>query len=186
MPVDDLKRNSRSANHRQGRAWRTVEDQRLRETYLAGESISDLAQGHQRSKQAIRKRLIRLGLIESEASPENSESIVRTAEDIESICAWTYLLLSERGEVYLGATTQLRQRIREHNSPESTQWTRGRRWHLLAVRGFENRRGAFELELELKRRPDKKKKWKVQSVERANKIISRHGYAFSPKRWLAR
>ena len=186
MQVDELKRKTRSTNHRQGRAWLPVEDQRLRETYLAGNSISDLAQGHQRTKQAIRKRLIRLGLIEPEAGPENSESIVRTAEDIESICAWTYLLLSERGEVYLGATTQLRQRIRSHNSPESAQWTRGRRWHLLAVRGFASRNGAFDLELELKRRPDKKKKWKVQSIERANKITSRHGYAFSPKSWLTK
>jgi hypothetical protein len=40
------------------------------------------------------------------------------------------------------------------------------------------------LELALKKRPDKKKKWKVQSMERANKITSRHGYAFSPKSWL--
>lgn len=86
------------------------------------------------------------------------------AEDTESLRAWTYLLLSEWGEVYLGATTQLRQRIRKHNSPESTQWTRGRRWHLLAARGFANRKAAFDLELELKKRPDKKKKWKVQCI----------------------
>ena len=42
------------------------------------------------------------------------------------------------------------------------------------------------MELELKKRPDKKKKWKVQSIERANKIKSRHGYAFSPKSWLTK
>ena len=151
--------------------------QTLREACLAGMSISDLARRHLRSRQAIRKRLIRLGLLEPEGGPENPDSIVR---------AWTYLLLSERGEVYLGATTHLRQRIRNHNSPESTQWTRGRRWHLLAVRGFANRKGAFDLELELKKRPEKKKKWKVQSIERANKIASRYGYAFSPQSWLTK
>jgi predicted GIY-YIG superfamily endonuclease len=173
-------------NERQGRTWLPVEDQVLRETYLAGTSISDLPQGHQRSRQAVRKRLIRLGLIEPEAGPQNSRSIVWMAEDTESLRAWTYLLLSEWGEVYLGATTQLRQRIRKHNSPESTQWTRGRRWHLLAVRGFANQKAALDLELELKKRPDKKKKWKVQCIERTNKITSRHGYAFSPKSWLTK
>jgi predicted GIY-YIG superfamily endonuclease len=96
------------------------------------------------------------------------------------------LLLSERGEVYLGATTHLRQRLRSHNSPESTQWTRGRRWHLLAVRVFANRRGAFDLELDLKKRPNKKKAWKVLSVERAVKIATRYGYAFSPQSWLTK
>jgi predicted GIY-YIG superfamily endonuclease len=173
-------------DERQGRAWLPEEDQTLREAYLAGMSISDLARRHLRSRQAIRKRLIRLGLLEPEGGPENPDSIVRTAEGIDCICAWTYLLLSERGEVYLGATTHLRQRIRNHNSPESTLWTRGRRWHLLAVRGFANRKGAFDLELELKKRPEKKKKWKVQSIERANKIASRYGYAFSPQSWLTK
>src|SRR5260370_21451934 len=131
-------------------------------------SISDLAQSHLRSRQAIRKRLIRLGLLEPEGGPENLDSIVGTADGVDSICAWTYLLLSERGEVYLGATTRLRQRIRSHNSPESTQSTRGRRWHLLAVRGFANRKGAFDFELELKKKQDKKKKAKVQTIERSN------------------
>jgi predicted GIY-YIG superfamily endonuclease len=172
-------------DERQGRAWLPGEDQTLREAYLAGMPVSDIAQRHLRSRQAIRKRLIRLGLLEP-GGPENPDSIVRTAEGIDCICAWTYLLLSERGEVYLGATTHLRQRIRNHNSPESTQWTRGRRWHLLAVRGFANRKGAFDLELELKKRPEKKKKWKEQSIVRANKIASRYGYAFSPQSWLTK
>lgn len=171
---------------RQGRAWLPEEDQTLRETYIAVVPISDLARRYLRSRQAIRKRLIRLGLLEPEGSPESPDSIIATAGDIDSIRAWTYLLLSERGEVYLGATTHLRQRIRDHNSPESTQWTRGRRWHLLAVRGFANRKGAFDLELVLKKRPGKKKEWKLQSIERANKIASRFGYVFSPGSWLTK
>jgi predicted GIY-YIG superfamily endonuclease len=76
--------------------------------------------------------------------------------------------------------------VRSHNSLESIQWTRGRRWHLLAVRGFADRKGAFDFELELKKRPDKKKKWKMQSIERANKIASRYGYVFSPQSWLTK
>jgi hypothetical protein len=42
------------------------------------------------------------------------------------------------------------------------------------------------LELELKKRPGKKNKWKVQSIERADKIASRYGYAFSPQSWLTK
>jgi hypothetical protein len=33
-----------------------------------------------------------------------------------------------------------------------------------------------DAKLELKKRPEKKKKWKVQSIERANKIASCYGY----------
>jgi predicted GIY-YIG superfamily endonuclease len=166
-----------------GRAWPPEEEQKLGEAYFAGMSIPDLARRHLRSRQAIRKRLIRLGLLEPESSPENIGLIAGSSN---SICAWTYLLLSERGEVYLGATTYLRRRLRSHNSSEGSQWTRGRRWHLLAVRGFANRKDAFDFELKLKKRPDKKKQWKLQSIERANKIVSRYGYAFSPQGWLTK
>lgn len=78
-----------------------------------------------------------------------------SVETPDVIRAWTYLLITERGEEYLGATTNLRQRLRSHNSLDSTQWTRGRKWHLLAVRGFATREEAFGYEHELKRGPHK-------------------------------
>ena len=142
---------------RQGCKWLPDEEQRLRDAYLAGISIASLVEQHARSRQAIRTRLIRLGLLEPKK--DSTPDSVATPNVIR---AWTYLLISERGEVYLGATTHLRQRLRSHNSLDSTQWTRGRKWHLLAVRGFATRGEAFGYEHELKERPDKKKKWAQQ------------------------
>jgi predicted GIY-YIG superfamily endonuclease len=99
--------------------------------------------------------------------------------------AWAYLLLSERGEVYLGATTDLRSRLRSHNAPDNNGWTRGRRWHLLAVATFPTRAEAFNYERDLKRRPHKKIIWKLQSLQRASELVRRHRYSFSPETWLA-
>jgi predicted GIY-YIG superfamily endonuclease len=161
---------------RQGCKWFPEEEQRLRDAYLDGTPIASLAEQHLRSRQSIRTRLIRLGLLEPKknSTPDRIEtpSVIR---------AWTYLLISERGEVYLGATTNLRQRLRRHNSVDSTLWTRGRKWHLLAVRGFATRKEAFGYEHELKKGPHKKKKWAQQRAERAFKIASRHNYIFSPQ-----
>lgn len=97
--------------------------------------------------------------------------------------AWTYLLLSSRGEVYLGATTHLRKRLRHHNSPENTGWTKGRRWHLLAVRIFETRAAAFGHESEMKKMPHKKIIWKLQCIERASLLVARYRYPFCPESW---
>lgn len=49
---------------RQGTSWEPEEEQRLREAFLAGVDISELASRHQRSRGAIRARLERLGLID--------------------------------------------------------------------------------------------------------------------------
>jgi len=163
---------------RQGCKWRPEEEQRLRHAYVAGFPIASLAEQHLRSRQAIRTRLIRLGLLEPKKN-----STPDTVETPDVIRAWTYLLISERGEVYLGATMHLRQRLRSHNSLDSTHWTRGRKWHLLAVREFSTREEAFGYEHELKKGPHKKQKWAQQRAERAFKIASRHNYVFSPQRW---
>lgn len=64
-----------------------------------------------------------------------------------------YLLLSDRSEVYAGLTGDLRRRLREHNHPANTGWTRGRRWRLLAVRCFLDRHSATLAERRLKRLP---------------------------------
>jgi len=97
---------------------------------------------------------------------------------------WAYLLLSERGEVYLGATRSLRRRFRSHNSPRNDGWTKGRRWHLLAARRFATFDEAYEFEKWLKRRPDLKIIWKLRNLPRARKIVARRSYPFSPDDWL--
>lgn len=96
---------------------------------------------------------------------------------------WTYLLISNKGEVYLGATQNLRQRFRRHNSDENPGWTRGRRWHLLAAMKFPTRDEAFEYEKLLKTLPHKKSQWKVICIPRAEKLILRYGYSFNPQMW---
>jgi|GEM_PF-2528521 len=74
--------------------------------------------------------------------------------------AWTYLLLSEHGDVYLGATTRIRKRLREHNGPEKGHHTSGKKWRLLAVRRFDSRKEAFDFQSHLKRkRRDQKIIW---------------------------
>jgi predicted GIY-YIG superfamily endonuclease len=162
---------------RQGKAWLSDEEVRLEAAFLSGVTIPELAGIHQRSRQAICKRLIRIGLL------KNGKASKEMPTCAEHPCAWTYLLLSEHGEVYLGATTDLRKRIRSHNSSDSRQWTRGRRWHLLAAHGFLTRKEAFDLEADLKIGPHRKTLWKLQCLERAKKIVSRHNYIFSPDNW---
>ena len=95
--------------------------------------------------------------------------------------AWTYLLFSSRGEVYLGATKDLRARFRSHNSPHNTGFTRGRRWHLLAVRRFGTRKEAFDHEQRLKR--SGKAKWKQSCIARAQEIARRWGYSIDHLCW---
>lgn len=64
-----------------------------------------------------------------------------------------YLLLSRSGKTYIGMTFDLRRRFREHNAADNSGWTRGRRWHLVAVRHVLDRDSAALLERSLKRRP---------------------------------
>lgn len=96
---------------------------------------------------------------------------------------WTYLLVSNKGEVYLGATQNLRQRFRTHNSEANTGYTRGRRWHLLAVMQFPTRAEAFRYEAKLKKALLLKSQWKANSIPRADVIRFRHGYTFEPREW---
>ncbi len=96
---------------------------------------------------------------------------------------WTYLLLSEWGEVYLGATKNLRKRFRAHNGPSNGRFTGGRRWHLLAVRKFETRAEAFDEEARMKSGGYGKSEWKVACIPRALQLIARYGYEFNPYHW---
>jgi len=100
------------------------------------------------------------------------------------MAAWTYLLLSEHGGLYCGATRNLRKRLRDHNGHGSTKrYTFGRRWHLLAAVKLETVGEALSYESNLKRLPHHKTIWKIQSIPRAIKIVKRHGYDFDPQMW---
>lgn len=96
---------------------------------------------------------------------------------------WTYLLVSEHGETYLGATSNLRARFRGHNDAENRGSTRGRRWHILGLRRFEDRAAAFEHEAQLKKNHRKKIDWIKQCSERAWRLSTRHKYTFDRAIW---
>lgn len=97
----------------------------------------------------------------------------------------TYILLSEIGEIYLGATSNLRARLKNHNSSGNSGWTKGRRWHILGVRQFESKAEAFSHELELKKNPHKKIIWKLQCIERAASDCHSALLSFQPRRLVA-
>ena len=88
---------------------------------------------------------------------------------------YCYLLLSERGEVYCGFTPDIRRRFKEHNSSQNTGWTRGRRWHLLAVKCFPDDRSALLFERWVKRRRWTKTTWLKHARPRLRKLCERHG-----------
>ena len=91
---------------------------------------------------------------------------------------YVYLLLSERGEVYTGFTSDLRRRLAEHNAVENAGWTRGRRWHLLAVRRFFDRHSALIHERRLKQSRFDKRNWLrylSRSNQRLAELCRRHG-----------
>jgi predicted GIY-YIG superfamily endonuclease len=160
---------------RKGLLWDQEEDDRLRNGFNSGASIAELARIHRRRQSAIDSRLVKIGLRVRKTRPEHVFTGTR-------ICAWTYLILSERGEVYLGATTNIRNRLRSHNS-KSGQYTSGRHWHLLAAKGFLSRKEAFQYESYLKGHGTKRREWKRAYVERAKKLISRYQYNFSVDHW---
>ena len=95
---------------------------------------------------------------------------------------YVYLLLSheQRGTVYIGMTNNLRRRFRQHNSDNNKGYTRGRRWHLLAVRMFLDRHSAALVESQLKRyyhgRGNRQlDAWMRRSVSRLQVLSDRHG-----------
>ena len=87
---------------------------------------------------------------------------------------WTYLLVAECGALYVGATTDLRDRLRSHNSPTNSGWTRGRRWRLLGAVRFNSRGEAFDFEAFVKRRGDVRTRWVDESLPRAARLAARN------------
>lgn len=98
--------------------------------------------------------------------------------------AFVYLLVCADGGTYLGSTSDLRRRLREHNSVSNTGYTKNKRWHLLAVERCASRREAFSREAELKRDAVKRGRWKRANIVRAQTIFARFGYEYDFIKWL--
>jgi len=92
---------------------------------------------------------------------------------------YVYLLLSERGKIYTGYTANIRRRFREHNSRENKGWTRGRRWHLLAVRCFLDRHSALLVERQLKRSRYDKRNWIKNRESRLRELCRKNGIEYA-------
>jgi len=69
----EIKNRIDGAPLRQGVAWSVDEDERLRSGFLSGAKTAALAGAHQRSRGAIRSRLVKLGLIEVGAAAAQFE-----------------------------------------------------------------------------------------------------------------
>jgi predicted GIY-YIG superfamily endonuclease len=89
---------------------------------------------------------------------------------------YVYLLLCrDDGTTYTGYTANLRRRFKEHNSPTNTGYTRGRRWHLLAVTCFLDRDTALLFERRVKRSGTRKRAWIKRVRRRLDTLCERHG-----------
>ncbi len=90
---------------------------------------------------------------------------------------WLYLLFSVKtGQVYLGSTSDLQRRFREHNSPDNRGWTRrGQPWRLLAVRCYLDRDSAYLAERRMKQSRFEKRNWIRAERRRLQTLCQRHG-----------
>ena len=89
---------------------------------------------------------------------------------------WVYLLIArEDGQVYAGFTANLRRRFKEHNAADNKGWTRGRRFHLLAVKCFFDRDSAILFERQIKRSKFDKPNWIKRERDRLRELCRRHG-----------
>lgn len=65
---------------------------------------------------------------------------------------YVYLLLSRDGKTYIGMTSNIRRRFKQHNAQSNQGWTGGKGpWHLLAVRMYLDKHSAQMVEKQLKK-----------------------------------
>ena len=66
---------------------------------------------------------------------------------------YVYVLesLDDKKEHYIGYTSDLRRRVKEHNSEENKGYTRGRRWKLIYYEAYEDKSIAYKREQRLKK-----------------------------------
>lgn len=92
--------------------------------------------------------------------------------------ACTYLLIERTGRTYVGATTNLKRRLREHNSEGNRGYTRGARWHLLAVKHFASKTEAFAFERRTKRSGAARARWLFEARFRRDALAAKYGYTY--------
>ena len=63
---------------------------------------------------------------------------------------YVYLLMDKRGKEYIGYTSDLRKRMRGHNSG-GCSYTRGKRWELIYYEAYKYELDARRREVQLKR-----------------------------------
>lgn len=91
---------------------------------------------------------------------------------------YVYLLIArEDGMIYTGYTSDLRRRFKQHNAAGNTGFTRGRTWHLLAVKCFLDRDTAllFERSLKRGRHGQRLKKQWIKRIGRLRTLCDRYG-----------
>ena len=64
---------------------------------------------------------------------------------------YVYVIVSDRGENYLGYTGDLKRRLEEHNRGKN-KWTKGRKWELVYYEAYKSKEDAMEREAKLKKR----------------------------------
>ncbi len=62
---------------------------------------------------------------------------------------YVYLLVNENGKIYIGYTSDLKRRMREHNCSKSG-FTKGRRWKLVYYEAYLSKKDAIRREKRLK------------------------------------
>ena len=70
---------------------------------------------------------------------------------------YVYLIISEDGKCYIGYTSNLKLRLKNHNEGK-VKATRGRKWKLIYYEAYANK------ELALKRERQLKNSWKLRSA----------------------
>ena len=79
---------------------------------------------------------------------------------------YVYVIVSDKGERYIGYTGDLKRRIKEHNEGKNAS-TKGRKWKLVYYEAYLNKEDAIERERKLKQRG----KSKQVLYERINRSI---------------
>ena len=88
---------------------------------------------------------------------------------------WVYLLLSENGSLYVGQTTNLKNRLRGHHSKKNKCSTWGQRWRYLAAIEVRARSEALDVERSMQT-ADGLRRWVEASSPRMEILGSRYGF----------
>ena len=78
---------------------------------------------------------------------------------------YVYLIQNENGEIYIGFTEDLKQRLSQHNNSDNYS-TRGRNWELAYYEAYCSKEDALERERKLKHH-GQSKRWLKKRIQRS-------------------